>query len=383
MNDAKGSMMGRNTKKRVLITGAAGFIGAHICDYIIKNTDWEVVVLDRPGHVDVDFDRLRDSKLFDHKRVSIFTWDLCLPITENLVKEIGHVEYILHVAASAHVDDSIANPVRFIRNNIDSTLNMLEYARLTKPERFVMFSTNEVYSAAPEGVDYKEGDRFNPGNPYAASKAAGECICMAYANTYKVPIIITNTMNVLGERQQPQKYLPKIINHILEGKTLDIHANSEGTQAPKRHYIHAISVADAIIFILNNTTETLDPIDASRGRFNIVGEKELDNLQLALMVEKAVNKYTGKKYKLKYKLVDFRKERPGSDMRYSLSGEKLEKLGWKPPETIRESVDRIVKWALQEDSGKNQRWLKDRTASARSLPAEMPDLNRGGRQARY
>ena len=161
-------------------------------------------------------------------------------------------------------------------------------------------------------------------------------------------------MNCIGERQHPQKYLPKIINHILDGKTLEIHANPELTEAGKRHYIHARNVGDAIIFILKNTTETLHHIDASKGKFNIVGEKELDNLQLALLVEKAINKHLKKKYKLKYTMVNFHQQRPGHDLRYSLSGEKMKKLGWMPPKTIEESIDKIVAWSLRKE---NLHWL--------------------------
>ncbi len=344
------------TKKRILITGAMGFIGHHICEGILKNTDWNIVALDRLDYASNGFDRLRDIKVFDDKRVAIYTWDMCLPLSEHLIREIGHVDYILHMAAATHVDDSIVNPVPFIRNNIDSTLTMLEYARKIKPERFIMFSTDEVFGSAPEGTDYKEGDRFNSTNPYAASKASTECLCMAYANTYKIPIIITSTMNVLGERQHPQKYLPKVINYILDGKTLEIHANPEKTQAGKRHYIHARNVADAIIFILNNTTETLHNIDAERGRFNIVGEKEFDNLELAKLILGSVRKYTGKNYELKYNFVDFHSQRPGHDLRYSLSGEKLKKLGWAPPKTVEDSIDKIVGWSLKKE---NKRWLNE------------------------
>jgi dTDP-glucose 4,6-dehydratase len=340
--------------KTILVTGAAGFIGHHFCEHILKNTDWNIVVLDRLDYASMGYDRLRDIEVFDDKRVKIFTWDLCLPISENLEKEIGHIDYIVHMAAGSHVDDSITNPVPFIMNNVQNSLNMLEFARRIKPEKYVYFSTDEVYSTAPEGVEYKEGDRFNPGNPYSASKAAAECFCMAYANTYKMPIIITNTMNVLGERQHPQKYLPKIINTVLDGKILTIHANPQKTQAGKRHYIHARNVADALIFILNNIDETLHKIDASKGKFNIVGEREIDNLELAQLVTKSINKVTGKNYKLKYKFVDEHSLRPGHDLRYSLSGDKMKTLGWQPPKKIEETIDSIVAWSLKP---KNLKWL--------------------------
>lgn len=337
-----------------MITGGAGFIGSHIVEGILKQTDWSVVVLDRLDYASNGFNRLRDINCFDDKRVKIFTWDLCLPISENLTKEIGNVDYILHMAAGSHVDDSITNPVPFIKNNIDNTLNMLEYARLIKPEKFIYFSTDETLSTAPENYAYKEEDRLNPGNPYSASKASAECITMAYANTYKIPAIITRCMNVIGERQHPQKYLPKVINYLLDKNTLQIHANPEKTQAGRRHYIHARNVADAVIFILNNNSETLHSLDAAIGKFHIVGEKEYDNLAFAQLITDKVNKVLNTNYELKYELTDFHSERPGHDLVYRLSGEKMKNLGWEPPKTLEDSVEKTVAWYLRPE---NLKWL--------------------------
>jgi dTDP-glucose 4,6-dehydratase len=243
-----------------------------------------------------------------------------------------------------------------VKNNVENVLNMLEFARKRKGtyEKFIYFSTDEVFGPAPEGVDYKEGDRHNPSNPYSASKAAAEDICAAYANTYRLPLIITNGMNILGERQHPEKYFPKIINYILDGKTLMIHSDPTKTQAGKRHYIHARNVGDAMLFILNNVNETLNNVDASKGRFNIVGEKELDNLQLARLVEKAIQKRLGPQYVLKYEMTDFHSQRPGHDSRYSLCGGKLKTMGWMPPKTIEETVDKMVEWSLKPE---NIHWL--------------------------
>jgi dTDP-glucose 4,6-dehydratase len=342
--------------KTILITGAAGHVGSHICEHILKKTKWNIVVVDRLDYASNGFDRLRDIKVFDDKRVKIFTHDLQQPIMEGLDQEIGHVDYIIHAAAGSHVDNSIIDPVTFIRNNIDNTLNMLEFARKRKGtyEKFIYFSTDEVFGPANDKYKYKEGDRFNPSNPYSASKAAAECICIAYANTYKLPIIITNTMNVLGERQHPEKYFPKIINYILDGKTLQIHANPEKTKAGRRYYIHARNVGDAILFVLKNTDESLNNNDASLGKFNIVGEKELDNLQLAKLVEKAIQKILGKKYKLKYEFTNFHGERPGHDLVYALDNSKLKKLGWTPPKKLEDTVNSIVAWSLKPE---NLKWL--------------------------
>jgi len=332
----------------VLITGAAGFVAHHIVEHILKKTDWNIVVLDRLDYASSGYDRLRDIEVFDTKRVKVFATDLQQPILEGLDQEIGEVDIIIHAAAGSHVDNSIVAPKEFILNNVVSTINVLEFARARKNlKKFIYFSTDEVYGTAPEGTDYKEGDRFNPGNPYSASKAASECVCYSYANTYKLPIVITNTMNVIGERQHPEKYVPKCIKAALNGDVLTIHSNPEKTEAGKRHYIHARNVADAIIFIINNSNERLNNIDASIGKFNIVGEIELDNLQLAQKIAKIVGK------PLKYEMTDFHSARPGHDLRYSLSGEKLTKMGWKPPLDFDTSLEKTVNWTLN----RKEKWL--------------------------
>ena len=338
--------------KRILLTAGNSFVGHHILEDLLKNTDWDIVTIDRLSKsTSSGFDRMRDINAYDSNRVTHYTFDLNNPIGEGLQKELGQFNYILHVAANSHVDTSIEDPVPFVMNNVQSALTMLEYARLQPAlEKFLYFSTDEVYGPAPEGVLYKEGDRYLPTNPYSASKAAAESICYSYANTYRVPIVITNGMNIVGERQHPEKYLPLVINKVLKDETVYIHSNPEKTQAGKRHYIHARNVASAVRFVLTNTDEKLDNNDASLGKFHIVGEKELDNLQLAQIIADAVGK------PLKYEMVDFHSSRPGHDLRYAMSGDKLKAYGWEPPHTIEASIKNIVDWTLCEE---NKHWLDE------------------------
>ena len=333
---------------KVILTGANGFVGHHILEHFLKKTDWEIYCLDKLSYASSGHDRIRDINVFNDDRVKIFTTDLSLPFQEGLIKELGDIEYIFHVAADSHVDNSISDPVPFVQNNINSTLHILEYARnLPNLKKFIYFSTDEVYGSAPVGKDYKEGERFNCGNPYSASKGAAECICQSYANTYKMPIIITNTMNVIGERQHPEKFVPKVINKVLNGETVTIHSNKEKTEAGSRFYIHARNIADALLHILDNCDETLDNYDASKGRFNIVGEKETDNLQLAQLIADILGK------ELKYEMVDFHSQRPGHDLRYALDGEKMKQLGWEHPVPFEQSLESTIKWSLERDQ-----WLK-------------------------
>ena len=191
--------------KTVLITGGAGFIAHHVIDLILRTTNWHVVCLDRLD-ISGNLNRLHDM-LQDHdatmvsQRLRIVFHDLRAEINSQIVHDIGHIDIILHLAAGSHVDRSIAYPMEFVQDNVVGTVNLLDYARKNLPnlERFVYFSTDEIFGIAPPGVSYREYDRYNSTNPYSASKAAAEEFCVAYENTYKMPIVVTHTMNVFGE----------------------------------------------------------------------------------------------------------------------------------------------------------------------------------------
>jgi dTDP-glucose 4,6-dehydratase len=155
-------------------------------------------------------------------------------------------------------------------------------------------------------------------------------------------------MNIIGERQHYEKYLPKVINYVLDGKVLPIHGTPDKKNAGLRHYLHARTIADEILYIVQNTTETLHPLDASKGVFNIVGEREIDNLAFAQMIAKFVGK------ELKYEIVDFHSSRPGHDLRYALDGSKAISIGFKSKVNFEDSVKKIVEWSLQPE---NLKWL--------------------------
>ena len=233
--------------------------------------------------------------------------------------------------------------MEFIMDNVIGTANILQYARTLKNlERFIYFSTDEVFGPAPKGVNYKERDRYNSTNPYSASKAAGEEICVAFENTYGMPIYITHTMNVFGERQHPEKFIPLVIRKVRDGDKVMIHSNKERTEAGSRHYIHAKDVADGLLFLLNlkNVNFERDYGDAKCPKFNLVGPEEVNNLELAKLIAEAQNK------ELNYELVDFHSSRPGHDLRYALSGNYMESLGWKPKISLRERIKEVVSWKI-------------------------------------
>jgi len=318
---------------KILITGGCGFIGHHIVEHIIKNTNWHIVIFDKLSYASNGFDRLRDINVFDEKRVNILTVDFSRKISDGIMKETSDIDYILHLGAETHVDNSIKDPESFVITNVLGTMYMLDYARsLKKLKRFIYFSTDEVFGPAPEGIFYKEWDRYNSTNPYSATKAGGEELSLAYANTYKLPVIITHTMNVFGERQHPEKFVPMTVKKILNNETVLIHSDQTKTKPGSRFWIHARNVASAILFLLEKSE--------IREKYNIVGEKEVNNLEMAQFIAKALNK------KLKYRMVDFHSSRPGHDLRYALDGTKLKKMGWKTPVNFEGSLKKTIKWMI-------------------------------------
>ena len=341
--------------KRVLITGGAGFIAHHLIFYLINSTNWDIVALDRldySGNLNRLDNILSNLKKEQKSRIKVIFHDLKSEINPWIKKEIGNIDIILHLAAGSHVDRSIDYPMEFVLDNVVGTANILEYARTinesNKFERFIYFSTDEVFGPAPKGIDYKENDRYNSTNPYSATKAGGEELAVAYENTYNLPVYITHTMNVFGERQHPEKFIPMCIKKIRDGESVTIHSDKTKKIPGSRHYIHAEDVSEAIHFLLTNPINIeLDYGGAKCPKFNIVGSEELNNLELAQIIADSQGK------DLKFEMVDFHSSRPGHDLRYSLSGEKMKKLGWEPSIKLTERIKQVVEWSL-----KNQNWIE-------------------------
>lgn len=328
--------------KTILLTGGCGFIGHHFAEYIHKNTNWNIVIIDKLTYASMGLNRLRNNELLYSKRVKVFTVDLCNELSEGIKKEIGdNIHYIVHMAAETHVDNSIKEPSKVITNNINSTVNLLEWARtLPNLEIFFYFSTDEVFGPALGNTLYKEWDRHRPTNPYSASKSGAENICIAYENTYKIPLMIVNVMNAFGERQHVEKFIPKCIKQILNNEIVSIHSYPDKQESGTRFYIHAQNIASAVLFLINN--------GKIGEKYNISGEKEVSNLEIAQLISKFMSK------ELQYEMMDFHSSRPGHDLRYGLDGNKIYELGWNPKFNFEDSLEKTVNWTL-----KNLEWLEE------------------------
>lgn len=300
----------------LLLTGGAGFIGGHLCRYILENTDWTVTVLDRIDEAGT-LGRIADKF---GPRCRFFWHDLKAVINPVMVRDSGQFDYVAHLAAGSHVDRSVRDPVSFVADNAMGTAHLLEYVRHHQPQaKTLYFSTDEVFGPAPPGVTFDEHSRHEPHNPYAASKAAGEALCPAWANTYGMPIVVTHCTNVVGPGQYGEKFVPLCARLIGEGATVQIHAR--GGVPASRYYVHVSDVCRAVLAILTRGGVIRGP---ESGRYNISGTEEHSNLLVAQTIAKLLGK------ELRHELVENAPNRPRPDMRYAIAGSKLAALGWAP-----------------------------------------------------
>lgn len=335
---------------KLLLTGISGSIGCHFLAHIFHNTDWDVIGISSFRHKGWS-DRVNEV-MKNHPdwspRLKMITHDLVGPFSSLTKDKIGKVDYIINLASLSDVEASIHDPVTFIQNNTWSTLNLLEYAREVKPEVFVQFSTDEVFGPTNGKTFYKEWDPHVPSNPYAASKSCQEQIATSYWRTYGVPVILTHTMNNFGEMQQGSKFPVMIQKAIERGEEITIHGESNG-EIGSRSYIHSRNVADAVLFILKHTKPCMhQPLAVDKPDcYNIAGDQQLTNLELAQTIAKLMGK------DLKYKIVDSHKARPGHDPHYGLDDSKLKSLGWKSPISFEESLKNTIEWQSENDE-----WIK-------------------------
>lgn len=384
-------MVATNSRhRRVLITGADGFIGSHCVDHLLATTDWDLVLICSWSHGGMHSRLGTSEHVRRHRgRVTVITHDLRGPIDDVGAFQIGDdCDAVIHFAADSHVDRSLDAPVPFVMNNVAVTLNLLEWARRQKALRaFVQISTDEVYGPAGTGEAHAEWSPIIPSNPYAASKAAQEAIACSYWRAYGVPVIVTTTMNNVGEKQHPEKFLPKIIRHLMRGEPVPVHAVEwvkewpAGSGRPpelrrtvgSRFYLHARNHADACRWLIERGDVSAYPAPGRDGpfadrpdRWNVVGDVELGNDELVRMVGRIMLNmdWTGMLHRPERLLtmgwnaddavlyVDAHSARPGHDLRYALDGRKLAAAGWVPPVPFEESLRRTVEWYCR-----NPEWL--------------------------
>ena len=331
-------------QKNILITGGAGFVGHHCVEHLFKNTDWNIIILDSlnyAGNLNRISDIFSDIWAPNSKRLKIVWHDLRAPISETTHKLIGKLDYCIHMAAESHVDRSLADSIPFVMSNVVGTANILEYFKKSQLEcKTLIFSTDEVFGSAPSLVYAKENDRFKPSNPYSGSKAAEEMIAYSFAHSFYMPISFIRSTNIFGERQHPEKFIPKTIRAILNNEKVVLHGKGR-EDLSSRCWIHARNVADALFFLFKKSK--------TKEAYHIAGE-ERSVLEIADWICEVIKGRKLKEGEIQW--VDYETARPGHDKRYLLSGEKLAAMGWKPQVDLEKSVKKTVKWTLD-----NPQWL--------------------------
>lgn len=334
---------------KVLLTGASGFVGSHMLRHLLVNTDWEIVAPVTFRHKGLPA-RIASSVCDQPdwaRRVDIVHWDLTSPADPLTLRRIEGCSVFFNVASESHVDRSIAEPGAFIQNNVRLMINVLDAARQVQPSLVLQMSTDEVYGPAYGGYAHREWDAVIPSNPYSASKAAQEAIATAYWRTYGVPLVITNTMNIIGEMQDPEKFVPMIIRNLRDRRPVTVHVSPEGVPG-SRFYLHARNLADAWLFLAGDLIERVPAYpDVQRPyRVHIVGERETDNVRMVYIVGQKMG-LTPDEVEPLVQPVSFHAARPGHDLRYALNGSRLAGLGWRAPVSMDDALDRTVKWTLE------------------------------------
>lgn len=311
--------------ERVLVTGGAGFIGSNFVRYLLqKYPDYGVTVLDKLTYAG-NLANLADveEQYGPQGRYRFVKGDIA---DMAAVRDaMAGCKYVLNFAAESHVDRSIEEPGQFILTDVYGTYILLEEARRIGVERFLQVSTDEIYGHVPSGSS-KESDKAEPRSPYSASKAGGEMIAHAYFVTYGLPVIITRGSNNYGPYQYPEKLIPLFITNAIEDQPLPVYG--DGLQI--RDWIYVLDHCSGIDVALHKGT----PGES----YNVGGGNERTNLEITHMILRLLEK--------PQTLINYVKDRPGHDRRYSLDTSKLQALGWKPTRSLEAAMRETVDWYL-------------------------------------
>lgn len=312
---------------KVLITGANGFIGHYLVDEFIK--DHQVVCLLRPNTKNlIRLDPYQD-------RIKIIYHDIREP-ANHLADQLFDTELILHAAGNASAESSIKDPLSVITDNVIGTTNLLNLARLLPLKRFFYYSAGEVFGPVSPNYDSKETDRYNSVSPYAASKASGEEICIAYSSTFHVPISITHITNTFGQRSQSNRFPVSTIRKVLAGEPLVIHKGQDGSISGRR-WFHAQDVALHTRFILEHQKTLCE-------KWNSSGLTYYTNLEFANLIALALDKELVYNFDTNIRV--------GNEPKFSPSPAKLVEHGWQEPLNMFQRIQETVHWYTE-----NTEWL--------------------------
>lgn len=338
-------------KRRILVTGGAGFIGSHLVRRLVNNY---------PDYLIVNFDALtycgNPANLRDIENAPNYRFvhgNICDAEAVEKAFADFDIDGVINLAAESHVDRSIKDPLAFVRSNVMGTLTLLEAARKAwgdrKDVRFHQVSTDEVYgSLEPDGGFFTEETRYDPHSPYSASKASADHFVRAYHDTYGLPTVITNCSNNYGPYQFPEKLIPLFLNNIVERRPLPVYG--EGLNV--RDWLYVEDHAAALDLVFHRA--------ADGSTYNIGGHNEWRNIDIVNLLIETADRKLGRPAGADRDLITYVTDRKGHDLRYAIDASKLERdLGWAPSVQFEEGLDRTVDWYLT-----HQQWVNDITSGA-------------------
>ena len=305
--------------KNLLVTGGCGFIGSNFIRLMLeKYPDIKIINLDKLTYAG-NPDNLKDVE--DNPNYAFIKGDICDPgIVRAAMKK---ADTVVHFAAESHVDRSIEDGSVFVRTNVLGTNTLLQAAQELGVKRFLHVSTDEVYGSIVKG-SFVETDILTPSSPYSASKAGSDLLALSYHTTHKLPVVVTRCTNNYGPYQFPEKLIPLFVTNLLQGKRVPIY----GSGLNIRDWIYVLDHCKAIDFVLQH---------GNNGEvYNIGGGAEKTNLEITHSILKLLDKGEH--------MIEYVRDRPGHDLRYSLDCSKLKAMGWRPEHDFDKALELTIKW---------------------------------------
>lgn len=306
--------------KKIVITGGCGFIGSHIVEYFFnKYNKAKIIVLDKITYA-ASLKNLNNLK--KSNRLKIYKNDI---LNFKLIKKITKkTDLLIHAAAESHVDNSFRLNDEFIQTNVLGTKNILQACKENKVSKILHISTDEIYGEIFKG-SFSENDRFNPSNPYSSSKAAAEMIVNGYIHSYNLPVIIIRANNIFGTRQHPEKLISGCCWSFIKKKKFTIH----GKGLQKRNFLFVKDLCEALNILVKK---------GKKGEaYNIGSNFEYKNIEIVKIIANQNNISFNKN-------IEYVKDRPFNDFRYSVNFDKIKKLGWKPKVKVEDKIFEINNW---------------------------------------